>query len=467
MSSPYSIFDELTRLATTEPAPATDLIAFLIRSLAQEACDGIRGAQTYYRIVSRARDICNSINVLAKEAENQKDWDKYQSYTAQISPLEELLFDISKVMENEAESAYSPSVPDSVQQCIDDIKCWKDNREIFRGVAKTLHDSPFERPGYAWDSDLKAAALHDDLSWITTVCEALMRILEPISRMMRKKPQQYLHVTGVIQLLAQIQTSLELNAEVEESAMVLSTRCFMVIHGMIALTLDKNVDEKVRKHLWSRRTWKKASGSLEKLKLALESPPKPLDALIDEWDGYERYLLNPEDESVDKILEGLIRYPAKIQRPYHSQALALVYGCKSIGAHVDSKKPEDGIEKLEDIVELTIKALEKCGSAATEVAKLDWDELRVHPASKGIDGVVIDIKRIYSEYQMKVDEFNKAVSDALKKDREMVERLRGHLSRLQTRQKPVDPAACQCGEDYQIQLAVSDRDRPSPRDLAP
>ncbi|KAG8911941.1 hypothetical protein FRC02_006246, partial [Tulasnella sp. 418] len=72
--------------------------------------------------------------------------------------------------------------------------------------------------------------------------------------------------------------------------MVLSTRCFMVIHGMLTVARDESVEPKIRKHLWSRRTWKMAFGLLEKLNSVIQDPEGSPDELVKEWDEYEEYL---------------------------------------------------------------------------------------------------------------------------------------------------------------------------------
>ncbi|KAG8914566.1 hypothetical protein FRC02_004910, partial [Tulasnella sp. 418] len=180
------------------------------------------------------------------------------------------------------------------------------------------------------------------------------------------------------------------------------------------------------------------------------------DELVKEWDEYEEYLSDPKDESVESVTEPLIPYPAKIQRPYHAQALALVKLSLDIGAHVKSNKPDDGIDRLENIVESTIKALDMCASTATQVAKFDWNEARANPASKMIDDVVNEIKEVYKHYRMNVEDVENAMSIALKKDREVVELLGGHLLRLRARNKPIiaDP---HCDQVPDTQPGISDK----------
>ncbi|KAG8957416.1 hypothetical protein FRC03_010153 [Tulasnella sp. 419] len=459
---PYSIFEELTRLATTTPAPSTDVIAFLVRSLAQEACDGIRGAQTYYRILNRARDICDRANELVDEAERTKDWTYYNSWTAQIGPLEEILLAISELVESETGAAYSPPSHKSISECLESVGSWKQNRKICRDAAQMLHAPPFELPAYAWDGDLKAAALHDDLSWVSSICEAITEILAPMFAKFQEKPKQYTHIIEVVRLLAEIQTSLELSAEIEDSRILLSTRCFMVMHGVIAVAEDDSVEQRIRKHLWSRRTWKRAFGLLEKLKTVIGDISGSLEGLVEEWEAYEEYLLNPKEKSVDKVLEQLIPYPSKIQRPYHAQAVALVNLCLNIGEQVKSNKPDDGIDVLEEIVESTIKALDMSALASAQVIKFDWDKLRANPASKAIDEVVNEVRIVYKDLEMEVEVVNNEISLALKKDRDVVEMLRGHFSRQQNRKKPMEAKTCECGQVYSLQLKIANKDDLSP-----
>ncbi|KAG8919378.1 hypothetical protein FRC02_001714 [Tulasnella sp. 418] len=419
-----------TRVSVPVLAPATELIYFLIQSLEQEVSEGIRGARIHRHILNRAQDICNHLNEIIEDVEMNKDWGSYVSWNAQIGPLQDVLLEISGLIESETEVVDLPLVPESISQCLDHIRTWKENRKICRDAAYMLRSTPFELPKSASDSDLIAAAQLDDLSWISVICEALTNILTPLAPDIRKKPEQYSHITEVIKLLAELHTSLELTTGVaQESSMVLSTRCFMVMYGVITVANEPSAGSEVQKHLLSPGTWKLASGLLQKLKDCMESSAS-LDELFKDWEAFEGYLLvsfNPKAGRVDDILGRLVQYSAKIQQPYHSQSLALINSCLNIGAQVKLNHPHDGLEALESIVDSTINALETCVLAGREASKFDWNESPVNRASLAIKRVVDDMKVVYKCYRMKEDDFDSMISSALERDNAYSDSLRKYL----------------------------------------
>ncbi|KAG8919672.1 hypothetical protein FRC02_001452 [Tulasnella sp. 418] len=440
-----SILEELTRLSTSVPAPATDLIVFLLRSIAQKASEGIRGTQTYYRIVSRARDICNCINDHIEDARNKMDGALLCASTSQIVPLEDILFEISKLVESEREALDMGLAPKSISECLDNIKSWMENQSICRHVVQKLHSPPFELPTYAWDSDFDEAAHFDGLSWISAIYESITKILAPLSPEIHTKTEKYTHISDTIKLLAEIQTSLELNADIEvtqEFTMVLSTRCFMVTHGVITVSNQPCVDKEVRAHLSSPRTWKMVSGLLEELNdLIKDSSASPYE-LFEKWNAFDEYLLNAEEgegpsnhhnlteESVDDVLEPLMQYPTKIQQFYLAQVLVLINLCRNIGAHVKVNHPYDGLNVVKNVVASTSKALDVCLSEADGGYKFNWDELRATPASHGIESAVNHMRVVYEQLSMKLEDIDTSISSALETDKAYFDSLQKYRSSL-------------------------------------
>ncbi|KAG8963620.1 hypothetical protein FRC03_002767 [Tulasnella sp. 419] len=405
--------------------------------LTQEACDGIRGAQTYYRIVSRARDICNRINKLALDSDMNDNWEEYDAWTAQAGPLEKLLFSISEVAENEAEASYSPLEPRSIADCLDHIKAWKDNREICRNVSVSLFAAPFEPPAYAWNSDLMAAARHDDLSWISAVWLAIREKFASLPRTSQQKFNRHSQISDVVTFLGQVHASLVLTTNIDEATLILITRCFMLMHGVIAVAMDPLEDKAVRKHLSSYRTWKRALMLLQKLKGLIEDSSGFADE-VQAWDAYEDYLLHPSMPSVGDILDCLILYPARIQRTYYAQTLVLVDACLSIGNYTTSNNPDDGIEELEYLVELVIEILQKISTAAIPIFKYDWNELRSGSLSLAIDKTVKEIRAVYEQYKMKVGDFDDMMDQGLMTDKTCYDLLQEHLGLLRYNRIPLD-----------------------------
>ena len=85
----YSAFDYLTALSSEEPP--TELIQILIRIIGHDVCLVRRNMQTLYHLVSRARDIANTVNELISKVDEKSSTflDNIDKYTKVIGPLEE------------------------------------------------------------------------------------------------------------------------------------------------------------------------------------------------------------------------------------------------------------------------------------------------------------------------------------------------------------------------------------------
>ncbi|KAG8948081.1 hypothetical protein FRC03_000845 [Tulasnella sp. 419] len=369
----YPDFMELAKLSSGASKPCTELISFIIGSLAQEATNGIRGAQTFYCLLNRAQDIYHRVNELADETEKAKDWDRYYSYTAQIATLEPALLDLFKLVGSETETAESPLVPDSMQQCLDYIKTWQENRKLKHDLLTKLHAGPFDLPNDAWDEAVSIAVQQDDLTWFTSVCDAITGSLDPVSPRLRTEPRHYAHVTSVLRLLAEIQTLLVQNPENPKSIILLCTRCFMVMHGIITVTKCGSITNDVKRHLTSTVTWRMAFRILEKLKVAIEDPPLSLNDLSEQWEMYESYLLTCSDEGSECSSDSEDTLPNQVRE--------LVNLCASIGEHATVKTLNTS-ERTESLIDWCFKALDLSVTISTHILKSDYNVFQIDPANK-------------------------------------------------------------------------------------
>lgn len=97
-SAVYSLFEDLTTSKAGSKAgrglpEVCELISFLLTDLGNNACTANRNTQVFYRLVSRARDVCDEIISLIVEVETQPTTDfsftKFDRYTEMIGPLEQ------------------------------------------------------------------------------------------------------------------------------------------------------------------------------------------------------------------------------------------------------------------------------------------------------------------------------------------------------------------------------------------
>ncbi|KAG8929024.1 hypothetical protein FRC02_006117, partial [Tulasnella sp. 418] len=291
-SDPSCIFDTLSQLPL-KPLPATEVINYLIRSLAQEACEQHYAScvQTYYRIVNRARDICVQLNQQIRDVDSSQDKNEYNLYISQIEPLERLLFEVSDFIYGESHRNPIPR-DNPIQGHLDRFERWIYQREIYRNICIKLHSPPFALPEYDWEVDLRGATNYDDLAWISIICDMIASSLANLVSEYLGDLTRLLHITAVIRVLAEIHTILEENDNYDESRIIFVTRCFVVIHGIIAIASDPNTDKAVRKHLLSRITWASILRFVEKLRIAFWNLSLSIDILVDEWANFEGYIVN-------------------------------------------------------------------------------------------------------------------------------------------------------------------------------
>lgn len=96
----FSLFNLLTTGDSSTPSvsktyPATDLIDYLIKVVAHDACKAKRNTLTSYKVVETARKISEEIKTLIQKVEDDDDeigsddiWDQFDQYAAAITPLE-------------------------------------------------------------------------------------------------------------------------------------------------------------------------------------------------------------------------------------------------------------------------------------------------------------------------------------------------------------------------------------------
>lgn len=89
----FSLHDTLTKLESSDNYAATELSKLLLDVVGRHVCGFKRNAQISYRLVGRARDICNEINRLFTKIQSDTDlasiWGSYDNATSAIDVLEE------------------------------------------------------------------------------------------------------------------------------------------------------------------------------------------------------------------------------------------------------------------------------------------------------------------------------------------------------------------------------------------
>ncbi|KAJ7495241.1 hypothetical protein FB451DRAFT_1213670 [Mycena latifolia] len=160
-STTLSLFAELTRQTKT-PFPVTDLLTTLLQSAGHDACLTKRNLHSSYWTVSRARDLCDTINDLAGKAGDGESWDAFDKYTNMIVALEQILLDFSLVAEKESAATKLPTAP-MIQNDLGFIDSWRINRMALHDTMQKLLESEYLRDASVRTVvDFKAIQRHDD-----------------------------------------------------------------------------------------------------------------------------------------------------------------------------------------------------------------------------------------------------------------------------------------------------------------
>lgn len=86
----YSLYDTLTDtfIKQADVPPAMELSILLLRAVGHDACDATRNTQSFYRLVSQARDVCKRIKGLIDKVD-EGDIEAFERYIQLVGPLEE------------------------------------------------------------------------------------------------------------------------------------------------------------------------------------------------------------------------------------------------------------------------------------------------------------------------------------------------------------------------------------------
>ncbi|KAG8887178.1 hypothetical protein FRB98_000388 [Tulasnella sp. 332] len=195
---PTSLFHDLT-LMTSKSVPATQGVISTVITQARAACHATRNCQTLYRLISRARDICEHTHSLIgrvanKDFTEEEQWAAFDEYTATLEALEGILDTIEGIPTQESR-AFGTNFPS-----------WFRNRETLQISLRALYCPPFQEVSYEWEKDTSAAFCHDDLNWLREICDRIHRAMSSNNIDLRADAIQSVMPVTVGELLALVKT---------------------------------------------------------------------------------------------------------------------------------------------------------------------------------------------------------------------------------------------------------------------
>ncbi|KAJ7702747.1 hypothetical protein B0H17DRAFT_1127687 [Mycena rosella] len=425
MSTALSLFDELTR-QTGKTFPVTDVLTKLLQTVGHDVSLTKRNLHSSYWTVSRARDLCDTINELAAKAGDGDSWEAFDKYTAMIVSLEQILLDFSLVAETESAASKLPTA-NTIQNDLVFIDSWRINR-------KALHETN-DNAGNL--SDIKAIHRHDD----SVLLRGISNVLRDHTGNM-STPEASKSFSAIQSQLDGLQTTLALApVNLSDDVVVYSMQTAMIIE-IVASARDSQLADRLQSpELWTRATT--LVNVVEKHSKDVKLAVEPLEKA---WTDFCSYLTAGVIAELPGTYKDLRTLISKIRRPYYAQSLALIHGCVELAPIFNGKKTFAMLSPLNLAVDNTTKAL-------TAAAGVVYDPTigvpRNEDVSSALDTARESVKKCFAHYKLDPGPFEHKFIKARDTDN-------SRLALLEARFKSKPPIAAVKQQPIQVVVTVSD-----------
>ncbi|KAH9956230.1 hypothetical protein BGW80DRAFT_272796 [Lactifluus volemus] len=353
--------------------PATEAIRYLLQAVGRDVVSFRRNTQVSYMFVERARNLVNAINKYIEKVEDScdPDWDSFMKFTTAIEPLEDILFKLLAVTEDEKEGYFSSTR--SVLHCIVSAEIWAKNRYELLDALETvdtrqelvdLLDQPNTSPR---KEERQEAQSHDDKTLLIEIRDTIDKLVG------NKKFPAY---------VSRVRTTLEtLQAKVIRGSRpdwlaVFTVKTSMLVHGILEMSRAAEIDREVLAHLRSKAVWAEAFVLVDAL-LSEDEGQHTLPQRIKE--KYDRFILTLKGASnvtLPQSYVDLVKQAGRIRRPFQAQAFAFVMLCRALAekftAVADSLTiTDENIASVEIAFNETFAALKTAERAAFELKDFD------------------------------------------------------------------------------------------------
>ncbi|KAG8878899.1 hypothetical protein FRB97_002136 [Tulasnella sp. 331] len=455
----YSLFDQLTNTtipledADQEPA-STDLIAFLLNAVGQDACKATRNTQTLYRFVGRARDVSKNIKTLIHEVDKSDPESDgvaalvaFEGYTKKVGPLEDELFRVA-ALDTGADITLAPAPTDKLE-ILTTYQNWKLHREEIGTAYKDLialkisdNDVP------PTNDEIAEVAKYDDLAWLSHVVDSMAA-----HELVHNKTDPFGKTFGdavqtVAEKYGELLEALHKQTPLPEIGSDLASRSAMVLLSAIGLASGTQ-DQEVRRRLkHPMATWDRALKLLDRMLACLKSTdPEVADAtkegsigkVLADWEIFEAYLLDVTIANLLPIVLSLLAHVGKIRRHYYAQSLALVNLCITLEKDSRTQAGSRDIYVMEEALDAAKTALVAATTAKTtfHLEHHDFNATRTDDAGKAFDSALEKVSKAFTAHNLTTTEPSdptktptKIMEDARNKDEAKLIRLKGQWDRL-------------------------------------
>ncbi|KAI0048490.1 hypothetical protein FA95DRAFT_1041453 [Auriscalpium vulgare] len=393
-----SLFINLTQTAG-QGYPVTELIKYLIEAIGHDVVTFQRNTQVSYRLVDRVRNICDKINDLIAKLEEEDSWDNYDKFSEAIDPLEDLLFQLTTLSEDEASHYLADAT--ALDNSIISANKWEANRKELREALEKLRtETKFTCLFPDADEDeekeeIDSAAKHDDNTFYAEVVQHIKDFdIPPTAR--GAVPGL---ITEVTTRFESLQTKLHAG-EASDGLTVLTIKSAMILHGAMGVAGVANVDQEWKYHLWSEAVWKAAEALLQRMVDLAEDDEDEYTEIDTEYKAFIELLRNTPGVELPESFNSLMKHASKTRRPYLAQALALVALCRSLAKEFDKseKKTRKNVYSLEDAIEGTLTALQAGVDAVTQINLFNLDDFETHAATSSYVDAKDKVKTAFTDF---------------------------------------------------------------------
>ncbi|KAI0263542.1 hypothetical protein BC834DRAFT_301052 [Gloeopeniophorella convolvens] len=432
-TSMSTLEEELTSV-TNGAYPATELIRHLIQAVGHDVVSFRRNAQVSYMLVDRAREICEQINDYIHRTEGGQDWDSFEKYTNAIDPIEDTLFKLIPFTEIE-KSLYLAGVID-IENCIASTESWATNREHLWSTLNALETTE-QLKGLFSDvdeasrkEDRDEARRHDDRVFLEEVIQDFKKALAPIRRVPPVIRDVGINLENLLLKVAEGTTPSWLT--------VYAIKSGMLVQGVMDIMLKSTtISVETRNHLKSKTVWDAAHELAKLLNSTTGDDQSSKTEVRLKYNAFLALLRQITELELPKSYIELMKQAGRIRRPFHAQAVALIFICRFLAEEFE--KPEHHIAEnflsIEDAFDHTLTALKAVVDAVTEISMFDLDKFEEHSAAKALASAQAQVKSCFDAFNISSqwDAKEQTLVEAKALDKRRMEDLNAALTVVSTR----------------------------------
>ncbi|KAJ7349962.1 hypothetical protein DFH08DRAFT_126286 [Mycena albidolilacea] len=409
--TPLSLFDELTGLKQPDEFHVTDILTRLLKLVGHDVCLVKRNHFSLYWVLSRVRDACDDTNDLVAKTNidpgqsgswtdfSTEVWDAFERYTKKILWLEPFLLKFADLAERE--SVVSTSANKLPTDLIF-ITTWLKNRDDITKIYQEFNGSGHMRNATSTPAQT-IQELHrlDDLMLLESITRRLqgITVVKPAGNTL----------SVIIKTFESIRKMSIDAPDVRDDVFVYAVQFAMAIEIFVSTQ-----DATLAARLQDMSLWKLAEQGV-----TLVKQRETVDKLKSAWDAFVNGLKLTSTAMLPAPYKELLRLLVQTRRPFYSQSVQLVSGCRTLASEFNKKKSFVMQHPLETAIGDVKKALE----AAAQSVYDPRQPTEFETAENAFTTAEESMKNCFKEYKMSSDEFAKNIKDSRSSDATSLETL--------------------------------------------